>query len=93
MWFDEALYEMVHLEVEAIKEVSFGFGLLAKLDKGAKGRVERRLYNDEVWLPSSVEFSGNLRLLLFKRIRGQVTDEFFDYRKFTVETSVTFEPR
>ncbi len=93
VWFDEALYEMVRLEVEAIKDVSFGFGLLAKLHKGAKGRFERRLYNDEVWLPSSVEFSGNLRLLLFKSMRMEVTDEFFDYRKFTVETSVSFEPQ
>jgi len=90
VWFDEALYEMVRLEVEAIKDVSFGFGLLAKLHKGAKGHFERRLFNNEVWLPATTQFSGNLRLLLFKSMRMEVTDEFFDYRKFSVETSVSY---
>ncbi len=93
VWFDEALYELVRLQLQAIDDVSFGFGLLAKLNKGAKGVLERRLYNDEVWLPSNLEFSGNLRLLLFKTMRMEVTDEFFGYRKFTVETSVSYETK
>jgi len=90
-WFDETLYEMVRLEVEAIRDVRIGFGLLAKLSKGSKGSVERRFFNDEVWLPSSTRFTGNLRLLLVKSMRMDVTDEFFDYRRFSVETSVSFD--
>ncbi len=90
-WFDEELYEMVRFEVEAIKDVSLGFGLVAKLHKGSKGFFERRHFNGEVWLPSATQFTGNLRLLLFKRMRMEVTDEFFDFRKFTVETSVSYD--
>jgi len=92
-WFDEARYEIVRVELEAIDDVSIGFGVLAKLHKGAKGRFERRLFNDEVWLPFSSQFSGNLRLMLFKSMRMEVTDEFFDYRKFSVETSVSYEAK
>ncbi len=91
VWFDENLYELVRLEVEAIQDVSFGFGVLAKLHKGAKGLFERRLFNEEVWLPSTTQFSGSLRLLLVKGMRMEVTDEFFDYRKFSVETSVSYD--
>jgi hypothetical protein len=90
VWFDETLYELARLEVEAIKDVGLGFGLVAKLNKGARGVFERRFFNEEVWLPSTAQFSGNLRLLLFKNMRMQVVDEFFDYRKFSVEASVTY---
>jgi len=90
-WFDEAFYEMVRVEAEAIKDVSFGFGLLAKLHKGSKGLFERRLFNNEVWLPSTTRFSGSLRLMLVKGMRMEVTDQYFDYRKFSVETSVSYD--
>jgi hypothetical protein len=33
---------------------------------------------------------ANLRLLLFKGIREDVSAEFSDYKKFTVESSVKF---
>src|SRR5215813_8312142 len=62
VWFDENDYEGVRLEVEAIEHVNIGFGLLAKLQKGARITNERKKFNDEVWLPVKVEVSIDLRL-------------------------------
>lgn len=90
VWFDEESHELVRLEVTAIRDVRIGWGMVAKLRQGASASLERRLFNNEVWLPSMSRFSGNLRLLLVKGMRMEATDEFFDYRAFRVETAVSF---
>jgi hypothetical protein len=54
---------------------------------------QRRLVNNEIWLPEQAHFSGTGRLLLFKGLRIDTYSEYSDYKKFTVETSVTFSTR
>lgn len=85
-WFDEKSCELVRIESELVDNISLGLGILAKFNKGARVLFERRLVNDEIWLPAYAQFSGTGRLLLFKALRLEVTTEFSDYRKYTVET-------
>jgi hypothetical protein len=90
-WFGESDQELVRIEMETLEDYSIGFGILARLNKGAKVTAQRHRVNNEIWLPASSFFSGNLRLLMFKSIRANVTSEVYDYKKFTVDTSVTFQ--
>ena len=87
-WVSEGDYELVRLDAEAIDTVSIGFGLLARIHKGARFSFERRMVNGEVWLPSTYSYSGSARVGLLKTLRRGGSSEFSNYRKFTVETSV-----
>lgn len=89
-WISESDYELVRVEIEAIDTVSFGLGLLARIDKGTTASYERRKVNNEVWLPAKVTWTAGARVLLLKRLRVRGIAEFSGYRKFTVDTSTTY---
>lgn len=89
-WVSESDYELVRIEIEAISDLSFGMGLLARVHKGTLATFERRKINNEAWLPSSVTWTASGRVLLLRRLRLRGTSEFSAYRKFTVDTSATF---
>jgi hypothetical protein len=89
-WVSESDYELVRAEVEAIRDLSFGLGLLARVHKGTVATYERRKVNDEVWLPAKVTWTASGRLLLLRRLRLRGISEFSGYRKFTVDTSITY---
>ena len=44
---------------DAIDDVSYGFGMIAKLRKGASMSLTRAPATGQVWLPTSVRFSGD----------------------------------
>jgi hypothetical protein len=89
-WVSESDYELVRVEVEAIRDLSFGLGLLARVHKGTVATYERRKVNNEVWLPGKVTWTASGRLLLLRRLRLRGISEFSGYRKFTVDTSTTY---
>ena len=89
-WISEADDEVVRIEMEALDNLSFGWGLLARVQKGARATYERRKVNGEIWLPAEVTWSGRARVLLFRHLRERGRADFFGYRKFSVGTSTTF---
>ena len=89
-WISEADYELARVEIEAIDDLSFGLGLLARVHKGTTATYQRRKVNDEIWLPAQVTWNGTGRLFLVKRERVRGRSEFSGYRKFTVDTSTTY---
>ena len=91
-WISETDHELVRLEAEAIDSVSFGFGVLARLHKGANLSFLRRKINDEVWLPAVVSYTGSARVGLLWTLRRTGSSEYSGYRKFTVGTSSSFNP-
>jgi hypothetical protein len=91
-WISESDYELVRVEVEAVRDLTFGMGLLARVHKGTVAAFERRKVNNEAWLPARVTWTGSGRLLLLKRLRLSGISEFSDYRKFTVAVHETMSP-
>ena len=89
-WISESDYELVRVEMEAISDLSFGMGLLARVHKGTVASYERRKVNNEVWLPAKVTWSASGRVLLVRRLRLRGISEFSGYRKFSVDTSTTY---
>jgi len=89
-WISESDAEFVRVDIEAIDDLSFGWGLFARIHKGAVASYERRKVNDETWLPKRVTWTGSARVLLLKQLRRQGVAEYSGYRKFTVDTSTTY---
>jgi hypothetical protein len=89
-WISESDFELVRAEIEAIDDLSFGLGLLARVHKGTIGTFQRRKVNDEIWLPESVTWTASARVMLVRSLRLRGASEFSGYRKFTVETSTTY---
>jgi hypothetical protein len=90
-WISESDYELVRVEIEAIDDVSFGLGLLARVHKGTVATYERRKV-DENWLPKQVTWTASARVLLVRRLRLRGVSEFSNYRKFSVDTSTAYTP-
>jgi len=89
-WFSEQDYELVRIEVKLIDPISLGWGLLARINRGAAGVLRRRKINGEIWLPAEVHFTGSARLLLVKGVNVDFSSQYSDFLKFTVETQVKF---
>jgi hypothetical protein len=89
-WISESDYELVRAEIEAIDDLSFGLGLLARIHKGTVATFQRRKVNNEIWLPEQVTWTASARVLLLKRLRLRGVSEFSGYRKFSVDTSTTY---
>jgi hypothetical protein len=91
-WINESDYELVRLQVEAIRDANVGFGMLARMNTGTTMSFTRRWINDEVWLPARVDYTIRARVLMLKRFREGGRIDFSDYRKFTVDTATTIAP-
>jgi len=91
-WVDEKDRQLARVEAELTDDLSFGFGILAKLRKGARAEMQRRKVNDEIWLPAEARFAGNARIFLVKGIHVDTLSEYSDYTKFSVATEATAAP-
>lgn len=90
-WINESDAELVRADIEAVDDLSFGWGLLARIHKGATATYRRRKV-DDAWLPAEVTWTGSGRFLLLKQLRERGIATFSNYRKFTVGTSTTYSP-
>lgn len=92
-WLSESDHELVRVEIEAIRDLSFGLGLLARVHKGTIATFERRKVNNEVWLPAKVTWTASGRVLLVRRLRLRGISEFSGYKKFTVAVHEALSPQ
>jgi hypothetical protein len=81
IWVDEAAKEVVHVEAMAIDSMSYGFGLIARLNEGTKVMLTREPVGADVWLPTAVRFTGEGRAVLFRRLNVDYAVDWFDYRR------------
>ena len=89
-WINELDHELIRIEVDLVDTFSIGFGMLAKLNPGAHAIFQRRLVNNEIWLPAETRFTGTARVLLVKGMRMDISSEYSGYKKFSVETATSF---
>jgi hypothetical protein len=92
VWINEADYQLVRVDLEAIDDVTYGWGILGRLHKGAKITYERKKVNDEVWLPARLRIIGTGRSVLFRTFALDSTTEWSEYKKFGVSTTESYSP-
>jgi len=81
IWIDELTREVTRVDAKAIDDVSFGYGMVARLNKGATVRLRRELVHGNLWLPVSMRFSGEGRAFLLRKLTIDFAVDWFDYRK------------
>ena len=81
IWVDEAEEEVIRVEATAIDSISYGYGLLARLNEGTVVTLLRERVEDGLWLPTSIRFRGEGRALLLRKLTVDFAIDWFDYRK------------
>jgi hypothetical protein len=92
-WVHETDYQVVKIDAEAIEDLTFGWGIVGRLHKGARATFERIKVNDEVWLPARVRVMGTGRAVMFRKFAIDSVTEWFDYKKFGVKTEEEYSQR
>ena len=84
VWVDEEAREVRHVEATSVDTVSYGWGVLARLGRGAVATLEREPVEGAVWMPTSVRLTGSGRALLWiRRLTIDYEIAWFDYRRKT----------
>ncbi len=78
---DDAHREVIRIDATAIDDIAYGFGLIARLDKGTHVSLVRREVEPGLWLPVSLHFQGQGRAMIFRRLNLDYTVDWSDYRR------------
>ena len=81
VWVDEAAHEVIRIEATAVDSISFGLGLIARLNEGSTVTLHRQPIEDGLWLPTSIRFSGEGRALLLRKLNVDQRIEWSEYKK------------
>jgi len=68
IWVDEVAREVIRIDAKAVDTISFGFGLVARLNEGSTVTLHRQPIENGLWLPTSIRFAGEGRALLLRSI-------------------------
>jgi len=80
IWVDEALHEVMRVEATSIDDMSYGLGLVARLNEGTHAVLVREPI-DSIWLPTSVVLKGEGRAMLFRKLNVDFEVQWFDYKR------------
>ena len=83
-WIHEFEHELLHVKASAMDDVTFGYGMVARLNRGSVVEVTRRRV-DGAWFPVETHFQGTGRALIFRRFEFDYDRVYFDYKPFSPE--------
>lgn len=81
IFVDEADYEVMSVEATAIEDLTYGMGLVARLQKGTTVTVSREPIEPDLWMPTAIRFTGKGRALLLRRLEIDQVIEWSRYRR------------
>ena len=90
VWIHEAASEVMHVEATSIKSISFGLGLVARLNEGVMATVTRQPVEGGVWMPVAVTMSGRGRAALVRRFVLNHVARWLDYRRLPGDSVAPF---
>jgi hypothetical protein len=90
VFIHEAASEVMRVEAESIDSISFGFGIVARVGKGAKATMTRRPVEGGVWMPTEVTLDGRGRAAVFRSLVLDFSVTWFDYRRLSGESLAPF---
>ncbi len=79
-WVTKQSFQAVKIEFETLDTISWG-GIVARVAKGTKVRVELVNVNNEVWLPKRILVAGSARVLLVKGYTGELDLTYSGFKK------------
>ena len=90
IWIGEATSEVMHVEATSIDDISFGYGLVARVGKGALASMTRRQVADDLWMPTRIAISGRGRAAIFRTLVLDFELDWFDYRRLSGDSATPF---
>jgi hypothetical protein len=81
IWVDETAEEVKKVEGTAVDDLSVGYGVVARLNEGARVSAKREPVAANLWLPTSIRFVGDGRALLFRKLNLDYAIDWFDYKE------------
>jgi hypothetical protein len=81
IWVDEAAREVMRIDAITVGSLTYGFGLLARLNEGATITVTRESVDAGIWLPTSIHVVGEGRAMLVRKLSIDYDITWFDYTR------------
>jgi hypothetical protein len=91
IWVSESDYQIAKVEMTALDDLTIGLGIVGRVHEGSRVTFVRRKVNDDVWLPAEARMEATGRTLLFRSFKFNTITTYSDYKKWSVETSVTYD--
>ncbi|HEX8747457.1 MAG TPA: hypothetical protein VF717_09670 [Pyrinomonadaceae bacterium] len=82
IWIDPVEKQVVRLEARLTDSYKVGGGLLASIRPGTAFAFEQQRMEDGVWLPVFTQVNVSAKILLFKGMEFNITQEFSNYKRF-----------
>ena len=80
LWVAEADYQIVKVDMRATSDVTIGWGVVGRIQKGSRVLYVRRRI-DNAWLPTETTYEASGRTLIFRPFQFAVTTTYSDYRR------------
>ncbi len=90
VWVDEAASEVMRVEATSIDAISFGLGIVARVGKGAKATMTRKVVADGVWMPTQLTLDGRGRAAIIRSLVIDYKVDWFDYRRIAGDSVAPF---
>jgi hypothetical protein len=90
IWIGEATSEVMQVEATSIDDITFGFGLVARVGKGAHASMTRRQVAGDLWMPTRIALSGRGRAVLLRTLVLDFEVDWFDYRRLDGDSATPF---
>jgi hypothetical protein len=90
IWVSESDYQIAKIDMTALDDLTIGLGFVGRVHEGSRIAFARRKVNNEVWLPAEARLEASGRTMLFRTFKFDTVTTFSDYRKWSVDTSVTY---
>jgi hypothetical protein len=86
-WIAKQGFQCVKVEFETLDTIAWG-GIVARVAKGTRLRIELTRINNEVWLPKRILLAGSARVMLVKGFTGELDWTYSGFKKFSVDSRV-----
>lgn len=88
VWVDEQDKVLRRVEGQFVRPFKIGGGLVADIRQGTSFQFDQKKVNDEVWLPSTMEAVGAMRVLLLFHFDGSGSVVNSNYRRFRATSTI-----
>ena len=82
VWIDPVEKQVVRLEARLTDSYKVAGGLLASIRPGTAFAFEQQRMEDGVWLPVFTQVNVSAKILIFKGMELNITQEFSNYKRF-----------
>ena len=94
LYIDEKVKEVIALEAASTGDISYGYGIVAKLGKGTVVTLIREPVEGGLWMPTRLTMKGRGRALMVRRLVIDFAIDWFDYDRLPFESLAPFvDPR